>query len=89
MALGAGPSSVGWMLGSEVAWLTTIGVLAGIPLAYVLNRLISSMLYGVQAFGAMSIIAALTAIAVISAIAVYAPLRRATRIDPMVALRYE
>lgn len=89
VALGAGPARVGWMLGGEVAWLATIGILGGVPLAYVLGKLINSMLYGVQAFGVMSIATALAAIAVISAVAIYAPLRRATRIDPMVALRYE
>jgi len=89
VALGAVPARVGWMLGGEVAWLGAIGVLAGIPLAYVLGRLINSMLYGVQAFGVMSIGMALAAIVVISAVAIYAPVRRATKIDPMVALRYE
>ena len=89
VALGAGPNRVGWMLGGEVAWLAVIGVLAGIPLAYVLGKLINSMLYGVEAFGLTSILAALGAIALISAVAIYAPLRRATKIDPMVALRYE
>lgn len=89
MALGAAPQRVGWMLCGEVAWLTAIGVLAGIPLAYGLSKLINSMLYGVQAFGVMSILTALAAISVVSAVAIYAPLVRATRIDPMVALRYE
>ena len=86
MALGAGPQRVGWMLCGEVARLAGIGVLVGIPLAYGLSKLVNAMLYGVQAFGVMSI---LTALAVISAVAIYAPLSRATRIDPMVALRYE
>lgn len=89
MALGAAPQRVGWMLCGEVAWLTAIGVLAGIPLAYGLSKLINSMLYGVQAFGVMSMLTALAAISVVSAVAIYAPLVRATRIDPMVALRYE
>jgi predicted permease len=89
IALGAAPQRVGWMLCGEVAWLTAIGVLAGIPLAYGLSKLINSMLYGVQAFGVMSILTALVAISVVSAVAIYAPLVRATRIDPMVALRYE
>jgi predicted permease len=89
MALGAAPKRVGWMLCGEVACLAAMGVLAGIPLAYGLSRLVNSLLYGVQAFGVTSILTALLAIAVISAVAVYAPLARATRIDPMKALRYE
>ena len=89
MALGAAPKRVGWMLCGEVAWLAAMGVLAGLPLAYGLSRLENSLLYGVQAFGVTSILTALLAIAVISAVAVYAPLSRATKIDPMIALRYE
>jgi putative ABC transport system permease protein len=89
MALGAAPKRVGWMLCGEVAWLTAAGVLLGIPLAYGLSKLINAMLYGVQAFGLMSMLTALTALTVVSTVAIYAPLMRATRIDPMVALRYE
>jgi predicted permease len=89
MALGAGPQRVGWMLCGEVAWLAATGVLAGLPLAYGLSKLVNSLLYGVQAFGVTSILTALLAIAVISGVAVYAPLARAAKIDPMIALRYE
>jgi len=89
MALGAAPKRVGWMLCREVAWLTATGVVAGIPLAYALSRLVNSMLYGVQAFGVLGVLTAVGALMLVSAAAIYAPLIRATRIDPMVALRYE
>jgi ABC-type antimicrobial peptide transport system permease subunit len=69
--------------------LTGIGILIGIPLAYVLGRLINSMLYGVQAFGFSSVGISLLALTLVAALATYIPARRATRIDPMVALRYE
>jgi predicted permease len=89
MALGAEPKRVGWMVFSDVARLTGIGILIGIPLAYVLGKLINSMLYDVQAFGFSSVGISLLALALVAALATYIPARRATRIDPMVALRYE
>jgi predicted permease len=89
MALGAEPRRVGWMLLGEVARLTCIGILLGLPIAYASSKLINSMLFGVQAFGLVSIGIALGALAFVSAAATYAPSRRAMKIDPMVALRYE
>ena len=89
MALGAEPQRVGWMVLKDVAQLTGIGILIGIPLSYALGKLIDSLLFGVQAFGVASIGIALLALTAVSAFAAYAPTRRATRIDPMVALRYE
>jgi putative ABC transport system permease protein len=89
MALGAQRKQVGSMILGDVARLTGVGILIGIPLAYALGKLIDSMLFGVQAFGAVSIGMALVALITVAAFAAYAPTRRATRIDPMVALRYE
>ena len=89
MALGAPPQRVGWMLCGEIAWLTGIGIVVGLPLAYGAGRLLNSMLYDVQAFGLVSVGVALVALILVAALAIYAPVRRATRIDPMVALRYE
>lgn len=89
MALGAEPRRVGWMLFGEVARLTGIGVVIGIPLAYGMSRLINSLLFGVQAFGFAGVGISLAALALVAAIATFAPSRRAMRIDPMTALRYE
>jgi len=89
MALGGEPRRVGWMIFREVAALAGAGVVLGLPVAYGLGKLVDSMLFGVQAFGMASVGTALLALAVIAAIAAYAPARRATRIDPMAALRYE
>jgi len=89
MALGAEPRRLGWMLFGEVAELAGIGVLLGLPLAYGLSKLINSMLYDAQAFGLASVAMALFALAIVSSIATYVPARRAMRIDPLEALRYE
>lgn len=89
MALGAEPQRVGWMLLGEVARLAGIGILLGLPIAYASSKLINAMLFGVQAFGLVSIGIALGALAIVCIIATYAPSRRAMKIDPMVALRYE
>ena len=89
MALGAEPKRVGRMVLKDVAQLTGAGILIGIPLAYALGKLINSLLFGVQGFGVASIGVALLVLTVVAAFAAYAPTRRATRIDPMVALRYE
>jgi predicted permease len=89
IALGAEPNRVGWMVIGDVARLTGLGILAGLPLAYASSKFINSMLYGVRAFGAASVAIALVVLLIVSAIAAYVPVRRATRIDPMTALRYE
>ncbi|MGB7847557.1 MAG: ABC transporter permease [Candidatus Acidiferrum sp.] len=89
MALGAQPIRVGWMILADVARLTAVGILLGIPLAYAVSKLLNSMLFGVQAFGAASIATALLALTAVAVLAAYAPTRRATRVDPIVALRYE
>jgi putative ABC transport system permease protein len=89
MALGADGQRVGSMILKDVALLTGVGVLLGLPLAYGLGRLIDSLLYGVKAFEALSVATALVALLVVALSAAYLPARRATRVDPMVALRYE
>jgi ABC-type antimicrobial peptide transport system permease subunit len=89
MALGAAPRNVGNLILQGVAQLMTIGLLAGLPLAYGLGRLLDSMLYGVKAFQFFSVLTALVALAMVAFGATYLPVRRATKVDPLVALRYE
>ena len=89
MALGAEPNRVGWMLFGEVARLTGLGVLIGLPLAYGASKLLSSLLFDAQAFGFAGVGLGLVALAAVAAIATYGPSRRAMKIDPMRALRYE
>jgi putative ABC transport system permease protein len=61
----------------------------GLPLAYLLARLSESLLFGVSAANPATYVLGLVLIAVVALVACYVPTRRATRVDPLVALRYE
>jgi predicted permease len=89
MALGADSGKVGRMILQDVSRLLGIGVLLGLPLAYGLSTLVNSMLYGVKAFEFVTVSSALVVMLFVAMAAVYLPARRATRVDPLVALRYE
>jgi predicted permease len=89
MALGAQRTQVLRMVLGESLELVVAGVLIGIPLVYLFARLISSQLYGITKGDPVTICAATALQASIAAIASYIPALRATKADPMVALRYE
>jgi predicted permease len=89
MAPGAEGTGVQWMVMRESLTLVAIGVAIGIPAALAAGRLVSSLLYGLKVTDPITMaIAALVMIAV-AALAGYLPARRAAKVDPMVALRYE
>ena len=89
MALGAGPSGVVWIVMREVLVLLAIGLAVGIPSAMALGRFVSSQLYGVPSTDPWTAIATMALLALVSAAAGLIPARRASRIDPILALRYE
>jgi putative ABC transport system permease protein len=89
MALGAEAGDVRWLVVKEIGSMVIAGVVIGLPLAYVTARLSESMLFGVSAGNPMSYALGLALIAVVALAACYVPARRATRVDPLVALRYE
>lgn len=89
MALGADTQSVGRLILKDVATLMGIGVLLGLPLAYAGGRLIDSLLYGARTFEASGMAGALGILLIVAIVAAYLPARRATKVDPLVALRYE
>jgi len=89
MALGAARGSVVWMVMKEVLLLLGIGLAVGVPSAIALGRLVSSQLYGIEANDPRVATAAVLLLGAIAAFAGVIPGRRASRIDPLVALRYE
>ena len=89
MALGAGRRSVVWMVLGETLALAGIGVAIGLAGAWTLTRLIQAQLFGVEPTDPLTTAAASLGIAAVTALAGYIPARRATKIDPMSALRWE
>jgi putative ABC transport system permease protein len=87
MALGAGRSSVLAQVMKQGLQLTTIGVVAGLAGAFGLNRLITSMLFGVQPTDPTTITAVVATIAAVAALGCWLPAFRASRLDPNVVLR--
>jgi len=89
MAIGAESGDIRKLIVREVGSMLIAGVVVGLPLAYVLARLSESLLFGVSANNPLIYAVGLVLIAVVAVIACYVPARRATRVDPLVALRYE
>ena len=89
MALGAEAGNVRWLIAKEVGVMVIAGVAVGLPLAYVLARLSESLLFGVKAGNPAVYGLGLGLIALVTLAACWIPARRATKVDPLVALRYE
>jgi predicted permease len=89
MALGARRAAVVWMVLRESLLLVAIGLAAGVPAAFLLSRYVSSQLYSVKPTDIWTILAALAILTAVAAGAGFLPARRASTIDPIVALRYE
>ena len=89
MALGAMQGDVVWLVMREVLALVGGGVALGLLAAWGLNRLVSSQLYGVTANDSLTIAGAAAVLAAVAMLAGYLPARRATRVNPVLALRYE
>ena len=89
IALGAQPGLVIWLVMKEVLLLLSIGLAIGIPAAMGLGRFVAAQLYGVKASDPW--IAGVTMIVLIAAASAAGliPAHRASRIDPMIALRYD
>jgi len=89
MALGAARSNVSWLVMREIVLLVAIGIAIGIPVTLAGDRLVSNMLFGLHGTDAISLSAAVVLLLLVAAVAGYFPARRASRVDPMEALRYE
>ncbi len=89
MALGARQVDVLWIVLRETLLLVLMGVAIGVPAALASARLISSMLYAVGGIDPVTFVGASLVLTFVALLAAYIPARRATKVDPMVALRYE
>ncbi|HLX42996.1 MAG TPA: ABC transporter permease [Bryobacteraceae bacterium] len=89
MALGANRGNVVWLVMKEVAVLAGVGIGVALPVAYGLGRLVNSQLYGVAPADFAVLLGGAALLAMVAALAGYFPALRATRVDPLVALRYE
>lgn len=89
MALGALRRDVIRIVLKEMMWLVGVGIVLGLPVALAVARLLKSQMFGMSPYDPVTILSALLGIIVIAAAAGYFPARRATRVDPLTALRYE
>jgi putative ABC transport system permease protein len=89
MAMGASGSSIHRLVIGNGMLLTVTGIAIGLPLAFGLARALSSLLFGVSAADPFAFIGLPLILASVAALASYLPARRAVRVDPLTALRYE
>src|SRR4051812_24829242 len=89
MALGAVPADVIWLVMREVLVLVGSGLGLGLVASWALGRYVGSQLYGVGGSDPVTIAAACLLLSTVAALAGYVPARRATRVNPTLALRYE
>ncbi|MBO0859356.1 MAG: ABC transporter permease [Chloracidobacterium sp.] len=89
MALGADRRDVLWLVLRDALRLVLIGAALGVPAALVAARLVASQLFGISAADPGAVMAATLALLAVATLASYLPARRATRVDPLVALRVE
>ena len=89
MALGANRRDVLWLVLREALLLVLAGIAVGLPVIFMTARFIATLLYGLPPTDAGSLSLAAILLVLVAMLAGYWPARRATRIDPLVALRYD
>lgn len=89
MALGAERRNIIWMVLKESLLLVAIGLAVGIPAAWGAAHLIASQLFGVNPTDPITLVTAVVSMTLVAASAGYLPARKASRVNPLIALRYE
>jgi predicted permease len=89
MALGADPAQVRWLVMREILLLVGVGIAIGVPVTLGGGRLVESMLFGLKGNDPLSVACATGLLLAVTLLAGYLPARRASRVDPVVALRCE
>jgi len=89
IALGASRGAVQWLILREALTLVLIGLLVGLPSAFVVSRTMATLFYGIPPSDLAAHGAAVGTLVVVAALAAYLPARRASRVDPILALRAE
>jgi predicted permease len=89
MALGASPEKVRKMVVLQGMQLTAIGVVIGVAAALALTRFMAGLIYGVKTWDPVVFVSIAVLLGAVSWLATYIPARRASRVDPMISLRYE
>ena len=89
MSLGAGRDNILRLVLGEGARIAALGVVIGIAASLAITRLISTLLFGISATDPLTFVAVAILLSAVALFASYIPARRATRVDPLVALRYE
>jgi ABC-type antimicrobial peptide transport system permease subunit len=89
MALGAAASDVLRLILGQGLWTTVVGVAIGVAGSFALSRTMHSLLFEVNEADPVTLVGSALLLAGVSLLACWIPARRAMRVDPMVALRYE
>jgi ABC-type antimicrobial peptide transport system permease subunit len=89
MALGASPERVRKMVVLQGMKLAAVGVVIGVGAALGLTRFMADLIYGVKTWDPVVFVTVAVLLSAVAWLATYIPARRASRVDPMVSLRYE
>lgn len=89
MALGARGGNIAWMILRETLYLVLAGLILGVPAALLGAHLISTQLFGLSPTDPLTLVGAAVVLSVVAMLAGYLPARRASRVNPLNALRYE